>query len=113
VQRALPEADVVVHVEPAGGDTEIRERAHAAALDVPRVREIHNVSVLDVSGGTELSLHLKLPGNLSLGEAHAVASEVEKAILEAVPEVLSVQTHLEPLAETGAGREADDIDADR
>jgi cation diffusion facilitator family transporter len=113
VQRALPEADVVVHVEPAGGDAEIRERAHAAALDVPRVREIHNVSVLDVSGGTELSLHLKLPGNLSLGEAHAVASEVEKAILEAVPEVLSVQTHLEPLAETGAGREADDIDADR
>ena len=113
VQRALPEADVVVHVEPAGGDAEIRERAHAAALDVPRVREIHNVSVLDVSGGTELSLHLKLPGDLSLGEAHAVASEVEKAILEAVPEVSSVQTHLEPLAETGAGREADDIDADR
>ena len=113
VQRALPEADVVVHVEPAGGDAEIRERAHAAALDVPRVREIHNVSVLDVSGGTELSLHLKLPGDLSLGEAHAVASEVEKAILEAVPEVSSVQTHLEPLAETGAGREADDIEADR
>ena len=113
VQRALPEADVVVHVEPAGGDAEIRERAHAAALDVPRVREIHNVSVLDVSGGTELSLHLKLPGDLSLGEAHAVASEVEKAILEAVPEVSSVQTHLEPLAETGAGREANNIEADR
>ncbi|MDX6489718.1 MAG: hypothetical protein QOK13_2333 [Gaiellaceae bacterium] len=113
VQRALPEADVVVHVEPAGGDAAIRERAHAAALDVPRVREIHNVSVLDVQGGTELSLHLKLPGDLSLGEAHAVASEVEKAILEAVPEVSSVQTHLEPLAETGAGREADDIEADR
>jgi len=113
VQRALPEADVVVHVEPAGGDAEIRERAHAAALDVPRVREIHNVSVLDVSGGTELSLHLKLPGDLSLGEAHVVASEVEKAILEAVPEVSSVQTHLEPLAETGAGREANDIEADR
>ncbi|MDX6483819.1 MAG: hypothetical protein QOE95_1590, partial [Gaiellaceae bacterium] len=113
VQRALPEADVVVHVEPAGGDAASRERAHAAALDVPRVREIHNVSVLDVQGGTELSLHLKLPGDLSLGEAHAVASEVEKAILEAVPEVSSVQTHLEPLAETGAGREADDIEADR
>lgn len=113
VQRALPEADVVVHVEPVGGDAEIRERAHAAALDVPRVREIHNVSVLDVSGGTELSLHLKLPGALSLGEAHAVASEVEKAILEAVPEVSTVRTHLEPLAETGAGRVADDIDADR
>ena len=113
VQQALPEADVVVHVEPASDDTAIRERAHAAALDVPRVREIHNVSVLDVPGGTELSLHLKLPGNLSLEEAHAVASEVEKAIVEAVPEISGVQTHLEPLAETGAGREADGIEADR
>jgi len=113
VQQALPEADVVVHVEPAGDDTAIRERAHAAALDVPRVREIHNVSVLDVPGGTELSLHLKLPGDLSLEEAHAVATEVERAIIDAVPEVDSVQTHLEPLAETGAGREAEDIDAQR
>jgi cation diffusion facilitator family transporter len=113
VQQALPEADVVVHVEPESGDTEIRERAHAAALDVPRVREIHNVSVLDVPGGTELSLHLKLPGDLSLEEAHQVATEVERAIIDAVPEVDSVQTHLEPLAEAGAGREADDIDAQR
>jgi cation diffusion facilitator family transporter len=110
IQRALPESDVVVHVEPQAGDAEIRERAHAAALDVPRVREIHNVSVLDVGGGTELSLHLKLPGDLSLEEAHAVATEVERAIVEAVPEVDSVQTHLEPLAETGAGREAKDTD---
>ena len=113
VQKALPDADVVVHVEPASGDTEIRERAHAAALDVPRVREIHNVSVLDVPGGTEVSLHLKLPGDLSLEEAHRVATEVERAIIDAVPEVDSVQTHLEPLAEIGAGREADDIDAQR
>jgi cation diffusion facilitator family transporter len=113
VQKALPEADVVVHVEPATGDTEIRERAHAAALDVPRVREIHNVSVLDVPGGTELSLHLKLPGDLSLEEAHQVATEVERAIIDAVPEVDSVQTHLEPLAETGPGRVADHIEAER
>lgn len=113
VQQALPDADVVVHVEPASGDTDIRERAHAAALEVRRVREIHNVSVLDVPGGTELSLHLKLPGELSLEEAHQVATEVERAIIDAVPEVDSVQTHLEPLAETGAGREADHIDAQR
>lgn len=113
VQEALPEADVVVHVEPATADAAIRDRAHAAALDVPRVREIHNVSVLDVPGGTELSLHLKLPGDLSLEEAHQVATDVERAIIEAVPEVDSVQTHLEPLAELGAGRVAYDTDAQR
>ncbi len=103
LQRALPESDVVVHVEPRGSDAEIRERAHAAALAVSSVRELHNVSVLNVDGKTELSLHLKLPGDLSLEEAHAVASEVERAIVDAVPEVDSVQTHLEPLAETAEG----------
>ena len=106
VQAALPEADVVVHVEPAGAaDAAVRERAHAAALGVPQVREVHNVSVLSVDSGTELSLHLKLPGDLSLEEAHAIAEQVERAIERAVPEVSSVQTHLEPLGEEAAGTE--------
>jgi cation diffusion facilitator family transporter len=106
VQAALPEADVVVHVEPIGAaDADVRERAHAAALNVPRVREVHNVSVLSVDTGVELSLHLKLPGGLSLQEAHAIAEEVEQAIERAVPEVSSVQTHLEPLGEEAAGTE--------
>jgi cation diffusion facilitator family transporter len=106
VQSALPEADVVVHVEPTGAEHgDVRERAHAAALNVPRVREVHNVSVVSVDSGTELSLHLKLPGDLSLEEAHAIAEQVERAIERAVPEVSSVQTHLEPLGEKAAGTE--------
>jgi cation diffusion facilitator family transporter len=103
VQSALPEADVVVHVEPMRDQADVRERAHEAALGVPRVREVHNVSVLSVDSGTELSLHLKLPGELSLEEAHEIAEQVERAIVEAVPEVSSVQTHLEPLDEEGEG----------
>jgi cation diffusion facilitator family transporter len=103
VQAALPEADVVVHVEPRDDDIAIRERAHAAALGVRRVREVHNVSVLSVDAGTELSLHLKLPGDLSLEEAHEIAEDVERAIRAAVPGVDAVQTHLEPLAEESEG----------
>ncbi len=104
LQRALPEADVVVHVEPQSDDVALHERALAAATRVARVREIHNVSIVEVDGHSALSLHLKLPGKLSLGEAHAVASEVERAIGEAMPEVETVHTHLEPLAEAGEGR---------
>ena len=103
VQSALPEADVVVHVEPAQSDGAVRERAHAAALGVPRVREVHNVSVVEVGSGNELSLHLKLPGDLTLEEAHEIAEQVEQAIRAAVPEVSSVQTHLEPLSGESAG----------
>jgi cation diffusion facilitator family transporter len=107
LHEALPESDVVVHVEPRGGDGGIRERALAAALTVSQVREIHNLSVLDVDGSIEVSLHLKLPGDLSLDRAHGIAEEVEEAIRDELPEVRSVQTHLEPLAETAAGEEVD------
>jgi cation diffusion facilitator family transporter len=106
IQRALPETDVVVHVEPAEEDAVTRDLAQAAALRVPRVREIHNISVLRVDGRTEVSLHLKLPGDLSLDEAHEVANEVEHAIEDALPGVDTVQTHLEPLAEEAEGRRA-------
>jgi cation diffusion facilitator family transporter len=110
---ALPGSDVVVHVEPEEDEAAIRDRAHAAALEVPAVREVHNVSVLNVVGHTEVSLHLKLPGDLTLEEAHDVATQVERAIAAAVPEVDSVQTHLEPLTEETEGRRKLDDSAER
>jgi cation diffusion facilitator family transporter len=110
VHGALPDSDVVVHVEPQQDQAAVRERALAAAQRVPRVREIHNLTVLRVGDLTEVSLHLKLPGELPLEDAHEVATEVERAIVESVPEVDAVQTHLEPLAEAGEGQ---DVAGDR
>ncbi len=104
VEGALPNADVVVHVEPTE-DADLRERAHAAAVGVPRVREVHNLALVEVAGRRELSLHVKLPGELSLEEAHEIAEQLEHAICAAVPEIAGVQTHLEPLTETAKARE--------
>ena len=103
VHEALPQSDVVVHVEPQEDEAALRERALAAAQHVPQVREIHNLSVLRTEDGAQVSLHLKLPADLPLEDAHAAASEVEREITESVPEVTSVRTHLEPLAEPARG----------
>ncbi len=104
VEQALPGSDVVVHVEPRPSEeAALRERALAAALRIPRVREIHNIVVRRLGARNEVSLHLKLPGDLSLEEAHAIASRVEGAIRDAVPEIDAVQSHLEPLAEPTEG----------
>ena len=94
-------------MEPRREEAALRERAHAAALRVPRVREIHNLSLVSLDGATELSLHLKLPGDLPLDEAHEIAEQVEREIVRAVPEIGSVQTHLEPLARADAGEEVE------
>jgi cation diffusion facilitator family transporter len=110
VARALPNADVVVHVEPLEAAS-LRERVHAAAVAVPRVREVHNIALVDVDERTELSLHVKLPGDLSLDDAHAVAEELEGAICAAIPEIAGVQTHIEPLAEASEATEVE-VDAE-
>ena len=104
LERALPGSDVVVHVEPLD-DPGLRERAHAAALTVRGVREIHNLALVHLDDRRELSLHLKLPGDVTLDEAHEVAERLERAILDAVPELDAVQTHLEPLTEPSEASE--------
>jgi cation diffusion facilitator family transporter len=100
VRTELPGADVLVHVEPREAEGDLRERATAAALTVPEVREIHNVRVMRVGEGFELSLHAKLPRNLSLADAHETVEQLEAAIRAAVPQLRMVHTHIEPLART-------------
>ncbi len=97
VRDALPGSDVTVHIEPRAS-TDLRERATGAALSVRRVREVHNVRTVVLDGRIELSLHVKLPAEETLAEAHRISDEIERAILEAAPEVGRVHVHLEPLA---------------
>ena len=106
VQDALPDSDVVVHVEPRAQTGDLRERVTGAALTVRGVREVHDVSVARVGDRQELSLHLKLPSDVSLEEAHAAATAVEEAIRSAVPEVDLVHSHIEPLSEPHEGGRA-------
>ena len=109
VRKALPRADVVVHVEPRAA-RDLRERINAAAATIGNVREIHNVRLMTVDGSPELSLHLKLPASLSLEEAHDVTTRMEQAIRAAAPELTGVHTHIEPLSvpRDGADLEARD-----
>jgi cation diffusion facilitator family transporter len=100
VREALGNADVVVHVEPVTPDGGIRERATAAAIAVPEVREVHNVRVMRVGTAFELSLHVKVPRELSLADAHDVIERLEEGLRAAVPELDMVHTHIEPLART-------------
>lgn len=106
IERVVDNADVVVHVEPLTEEGTMRERATAAASRSPDVREIHNVRLLNVDGQRELSLHVKLPRSLSLERAHAIVEELERSVLDEVPEIRLVHTHIEPLARTYAASDS-------
>ena len=97
--------DAVVHIEPAReriSDWEaimVRARAEADALGIS-VHDIH--AHLEMNGDYAIEMHVEVPAHLSLGEAHAIADELEKRVCKAIPRVSDVTTHLEPLEPGGA-----------
>jgi cation diffusion facilitator family transporter len=98
VRRALPDADVVVHVEPLREGLDLRARALAIALAEPPVQEAHDIAIYRHGDQCSVSMHLKLDAATPLAEAHEVAERIEAA-LQRDSEVDDVQTHLEPLEE--------------
>jgi cation diffusion facilitator family transporter len=98
VRRALPDADVVVHVEPRREGLDLRARALAIALAEPLVQEAHDIAIYRHGDRCSVSMHLKLDAATPLAEAHEVAERIEAA-LRRDAEVDDVQTHLEPLEE--------------
>jgi divalent metal cation (Fe/Co/Zn/Cd) transporter len=110
ISNALPGSDVVVHLEPRSEGLDLRDRALAVALAEPLVREAHDITLYEHDDRVSLSLHLKLPADVTLDDAHEVAERVEAA-LRAEPRICEVQTHLEPLEQPTAAHtgELDDI----
>jgi cation diffusion facilitator family transporter len=109
VQTALPDSDVVVHLEPRRDGLDLRDRVLATALAEPLVREAHDITIYEHAGRVSVSLHLKLAPDVAIDQAHDVAERVEAA-LRAEPGVEDVLTHLEPLELPVAARPDEDRD---
>jgi len=118
VREALPDSDVVVHLEPQEEGLDLRDRALAIALAEPLVREAHDITVYEQGDRSSVSLHLKFDSQVSLADAHAVAERVEST-LAVEPGVAEVWTHLEPLeqplqaAPRAEGAESIELERDR
>ena len=96
INKLYDEARVTVSASPRALDEEtILERVLliAAKRRVP----VHHVTVQDLADRLSVSLDLEVDGHLSLGEAHAIASQLENAIREELGSATEVETHIEPL----------------
>jgi cation diffusion facilitator family transporter len=95
LQSQLAPVDVVVHVEPVPRPDETpveRIVLLAQRYGLP----VHQVFVRQGANGLVVDLHCEVEGNLSLREAHALASRLEGEIRQAIPGTARVVTHIEP-----------------
>jgi len=94
VQKALPGTDVVIRTVPyASASESVFDRVRAVALR--NNFAIHDVSVQDRDGGLALELHLELPEQMALRDAHRTVTQIESQMKLEVPELHSVVTHIE------------------
>jgi cation diffusion facilitator family transporter len=95
VQEIVPNADVVIHIEPVEGEAEtVVDRIRAIADS--DAFAVHDVRVHDVKGRLYVNLHLEVDRQLHLKQAHQMASQLEEEIRAQVPSVAEINTHIEP-----------------
>jgi len=98
LQQIAPDADVLVHAEPAMTGADLREQILATALADPAVGDAHNIRIYIKADDTCIvTLHLKLDPKISLQNAHEVSERVETAVALVDPKITTVYSHLEPL----------------
>jgi cation diffusion facilitator family transporter len=105
VRAVLPEADVVIHVEPDCSTPEgatITIRVLAARFGMGA----HGIRIYESDGQRSAELHLEVSELLNLEEAHRKASAFEEALRAAIPNLGRVVTHLEPSGDRAATRQA-------
>ncbi|MFN2595395.1 MAG: cation-efflux pump [Actinomycetota bacterium] len=109
IHEVVPDADVVVHVEPADAGSGLVERAQAAASRVDGIQEVHNVLVhaFNERGRPSIhaTLHAKVDPGLSVVSAHRLSEDVENAVRAELGPDTRVDTHLEPMEPTAFGKD--------
>jgi cation diffusion facilitator family transporter len=105
VRAVLPEADVVIHVEPDCSTPEgatVTVRVLAARFGMGA----HGIRFYESEGRRSAELHLEVSESLTLEEAHRKASAFEEALRAAIPDLGRVVTHLEPSGDRASTRQA-------
>ncbi len=97
-KSVLPTLDLSVMVEGQEQRGDLVERIHAAAARNGAVRDLHNVTVeREADGSLHLTMHAKLPGDMTLAKASRTSRALERSLRAELPEATRIDIHLEPM----------------
>ncbi|MHA1910969.1 MAG: cation diffusion facilitator family transporter [Candidatus Kariarchaeaceae archaeon] len=95
VKEEYPKADVMIHMQP---DEEVQDaiisQVRIISQEYDEIIAVHSFQLAEIGNEIVLSLHIEFKPEISLTNAHQIATNIETKILEKLP-VTQVLTHLE------------------
>jgi cation diffusion facilitator family transporter len=82
-------------------DPTLVDQVERAARPVDGVQAIHDVRIRWLGHNLEAELYAEVDSQLSTADSHAIAQEVEHALLHAIPQLERVIVHIDPAATDG------------
>jgi len=103
LRRRLPRADITLTVNPASKESErVAEtvRFVVSTFNYP----LHHLIVNQTDNGYFVSMHIEMPGDISLDRAHDKSEEIKRKLQQAVPDLKRAVIHTQPYEHEVYGR---------
>ncbi len=96
IREIAPEASIVIHADPSRRPDE--SLGEAIRVIVSRhAAGAHDIFIHEQDGKRCVDLHLEVPGDMSLIEAHAITERIEADLRAEFPSLGPIHTHVDPL----------------
>lgn len=97
IGNLIGSGDVVVHVDPVQKPDENLAQT-VSAIAARWGFRTHNVHAHEVRSRISIDLHIEVPPELTLDEAHRLVSKFEDGVREELPGMQEIHSHIEPVA---------------
>lgn len=71
------------------------ERIREKFLDIPQIKDIHNIKVYDLGEKIDVSIHIEFLERLNLKESETLTRKVEDTLRDSIPDIRQIFIHLE------------------
>ncbi len=95
LKRRLPDTDITLTFNPVSKESEVVAdtiRFVVSTFGLP----LHHLIINQSEDGYFASMHVEMPGNLTLCEAHSRAEEIKQKLHEAIPNLYKAVIHSQP-----------------
>jgi divalent metal cation (Fe/Co/Zn/Cd) transporter len=96
IETLLPRADFMVHIDPVVRDDQNLVESIQSVAAHSQVK-VHGIHVQDIQGKAWVAVHVEVPDDWTLKDAHKKATAFEKLLGAEIQRIDRVITHIEPI----------------